>query len=113
MRIDSYSFGQVVIDGKRYTSDVIIYKDRVDSSWWRKEGHSLSPEDIEGPLKAAPKVLIIGCGASSCLKIPPQTRKFIQSCSIKLISLPTQQACDEYNNLRLKEDVIACLHLTC
>jgi hypothetical protein len=27
--IDSYDFGAIVIDGKRYSSDVIIYPDRV------------------------------------------------------------------------------------
>jgi len=32
MKIDSYSFGRIVIDGQVYTSDVIIYPDRVDAS---------------------------------------------------------------------------------
>ena len=48
MHIDSYSFGQIVIDARAYASDVIIYSDRVDAAWWRKEGHRLHPEDIAG-----------------------------------------------------------------
>ena len=58
--IDSYGFGEIVVDGQRYTSDVIIYPDRVDSSWWRKEGHRLSIEDLEDIVKAKPETLIVG-----------------------------------------------------
>jgi hypothetical protein len=31
--VDSYQFGQVVINGKKYTSDVIIFPDRVKKNW--------------------------------------------------------------------------------
>ncbi len=37
MRIDHYVFGKMVVDGKTYTSDLIVYPDRVDPSWWRPE----------------------------------------------------------------------------
>jgi len=47
MKIDQYAFGKIVIDGKTYTSDVIIYPEKVDASWWRKEGHRLQPADLE------------------------------------------------------------------
>lgn len=33
MKIDHYSFGKIIINGKTYPSDVIIYPDSVDSSW--------------------------------------------------------------------------------
>lgn len=45
--IDSYDFGTIKISGKTYTSDVIIYSARIDSKCWRKEGHSLHPDDIK------------------------------------------------------------------
>ena len=35
-QIESYSFGEVVIDGKRYRSDVIVFPDRVKPNWWRE-----------------------------------------------------------------------------
>ena len=31
--IESYKFGEIVIDGTTYTSDVIIYPDNVDDKW--------------------------------------------------------------------------------
>jgi len=30
-KIESYGFGEIVIDGRRYSSDVIVYPERVDS----------------------------------------------------------------------------------
>jgi hypothetical protein len=39
--IESYKFGEIIITGKKYDSDLIIYPDHIDSSWWRKEGHLL------------------------------------------------------------------------
>jgi len=39
--IEHYSFGRIVIDGKEYTKDLIIYPDKIRANWWRKEGHKL------------------------------------------------------------------------
>ncbi|MEQ8191120.1 MAG: hypothetical protein ABRQ39_24360 [Candidatus Eremiobacterota bacterium] len=50
--IDSYDFGTIKISGKTYKSDVIIYPDRVDGKWWRKEGHSLHPDDLRVSTKS-------------------------------------------------------------
>jgi hypothetical protein len=41
MKIDSYSFGRVIINGKTRTSDVIIYLNRVAAAWWQKEDYLL------------------------------------------------------------------------
>jgi hypothetical protein len=61
--IDNYSFGKISIDGKTYSSDVIIFPERVHDSWWRKEGHSLCLEDIQDVFDYLPEVLIIGRGS--------------------------------------------------
>ncbi len=111
--IDSYSFGSVTIDGKIYTSDVIIYPDRIDSDWWRKQGHSLCVEDIEEVLAEKPEVIIIGCGASGAMSIPWETRDWIESLGIELIAQNTSEAVATHNELCSKKKVITCLHLTC
>ena len=36
---DSYQFGRVVIGGRSYTLDVVIYPDRVEDNWYLKVGH--------------------------------------------------------------------------
>ena len=59
-KIDSYRFGEIVIDGRRHSKDVIIYPDRVRGHWWRKEGHFLALEDLAEVLQAPPEVLVVG-----------------------------------------------------
>lgn len=46
MTVDGYSFGEISIDGKPYTKDVIIWPDHVKCPWWRAEGHNLTADDL-------------------------------------------------------------------
>ena len=111
--IEEYTFGKIKINGKIYTSDVIIYPDRVDDSWWRKEGHSLVPEDLEKVVKVKPNILIVGTGYSGLMEVPESTKKWIISQKIELIVQSTKKACDTYNKLYSSKKVVAALHLTC
>jgi hypothetical protein len=72
-KIESYRFGQIVIDGKTHHKDAIILPDRVVAGWWRKEGHALHPEDLEAVVEAAPEVLVVGQGASSLMRVTLRT----------------------------------------
>jgi hypothetical protein len=112
-RIEAYDFGSITIDGKTYTRDLIICPDGIRTDWWRKEGHGLSPEDLDAVIELDPEVLIIGCGRDSRLKVPGQMRDWIARRGIQLIDLPTREACDRYNDLAGESRVIAGLHLTC
>jgi hypothetical protein len=102
-----------VIDGQVFTSDVIIYPDRIDASWWRKEGHQLQVEDIEGILKAKPEVLVVGTGAIGRMRVMPETAKKLEEAGIKLIARQTGEAWKLYNELAKSAKIVAALHLTC
>ena len=111
--IDAYSFGKIKINGKSYSSDVIIYKDRVDSNWWRRDGHSLCSDDISEVFEANPDVLVVGTGYFGIMKVPEETIKHIESGGIELIHRKTGDAVKIYNEMVDKKNVVACLHLTC
>ncbi len=111
--IDAYDFGRIVIDGTVFTSDVIIFPDRVKDEWWRKDGHVLHVEDIEAIVKEKPEVLIVGTGKYGVMKVLRQTREYIESNGIELIVEPTDKACEMYNQISREKRVIAALHLTC
>ncbi len=111
--IDSYEFGRIIVRGNKYTSDVIIFPDRVDDRWWRKEGHSLCIEDIESVMAEEPDVVIIGTGEDGLMLVPQQTRDYVTSQGVNLIIEPTKKACELYNQLYGNAKVIAALHLTC
>ncbi len=111
--IESYSFGEIEIDGEKYTNDVKIFPDRVDGDWWRKEGHRLQPEDIEDVVEAEPDVLVVGTGANGRMTVPSRTREYVESRGIELIAEKSDEACRTYNEISKERDAVAALHLTC
>jgi len=113
MRIDSYSFGQIVVEGTTYTSDLIIYPGRVEANWWRNKGHLLQPEDLQGVIEYKPQTIVVGTGAYGLMRVAPQTRDSIETLGIKLVCEPTEEACRIYKEISSSDRVVACLHLTC
>ncbi len=111
--IESYEFGRIVIKGKRYTTDVIVYPDHVDDNWWREEGHSLSPVDLWAVVQAKPEVLVVGTGRSGLMRVLPETEKCLREQGIRLIAERTTEAVRIYNQLCQSTRVVAALHLTC
>lgn len=43
---NSYSFGSITINDNKFTKDLIIYPDKINSNWRRKTGHLLTEADI-------------------------------------------------------------------
>jgi len=113
MKIDSYSFGRIVINGKPYTSDVIIYPGRVDASWWRKESHLLQLADVAEALQTKPDVLVIGTGYAGIMRVPRETVERIAAQGIEVKVERTAKAVTIYNDLEGATTVIAALHITC
>lgn len=113
MKIDSYSFGRIVIDGKSYSSDVIILKDRVISNWRRREGHELCLDDLKDIEIEKDETLVVGTGASGMMKVMNEVRSFYNSKGIKLIEERTEEACRIYNKLSNSRNISTALHLTC
>ena len=111
--IDSYRFGLVVINGKNYTSDVIIFPYTVSANWWRKSGHQLCLKDITTIIAEAPEVLIVGTGASGLVEVLPEVQEAAQAWRIRLIVETTDKACNTYNQLCSSQRAVAALHITC
>ena len=112
-KIDSYRFGEIVINGQRYTRDVIIYPDGVQTEWWREKGHKLSVADLDSVLSEPPDILVIGQGAHGRMAVPKKTRHRLEAAGIKVIAETSDLACQTYNRLREESVIVAALHLTC
>jgi len=111
--INSYHFGEIVIDGKKYSSDVIIFPDRVRDNWWRRTGHELCLEDIAEVMTENPEVLVVGSGASGLMEVLPEVEKSLKAQGIRLIVETTDKACNTYNQLSHSERLVAAFHITC
>jgi hypothetical protein len=116
MKIESYSFGHMTIDGKKYKSDLIIYPEgEIEDEWRRIEGHELVPEDLVDIAIIKPDVFIMGTGYSGILKIPPETKKFFEDNEIELQETKTKEATEIFNELIKNKEkrIMAGFHLTC
>ncbi len=115
MRITLYDFGRMVVDGESHTKDVIVHGDRIEGSWWRKEGHNLAPEDLGSVWERRPDVLVVGTGFYGNMRVPDETRRFAQSLGIELRAAPTAEAVADFNDLAQdpSRKVTAAFHLTC
>ena len=114
MKIETYSFSEMVYDGKTYTSDLIIYPDHVDASWWRQQGHRLAADDIGDILAASPEILVIGTGYAGNMTVPDDVRQTLENHQIKVVAQTTADATATFNRLVEEgKDVAGAFHLTC
>jgi len=112
--IDNYSFGQIMVDGKRYTNDIIIFPSRIRDNWWRKIGHRIDIEDLKEVIQEKPEMLVVGTGYFGFVKVPAEVKEFVRSKGIELIFQSTKDACNTFNSLRTSgKKVVAALHLAC
>jgi hypothetical protein len=111
-RIEGYGFGQVTVDGREETRDVIVLPERVVRGWWRKEGHGLVLEDLDEVLDELPEHLVVGTGAYAQMRPDPGTLETLRARGIQVEVLPTGEAVARYGELDPRRTA-AALHLTC
>ena len=112
-RLTNYTFGQVTVDGRVHTQDLVVCGEQVYANWRREQGHSLVPIDIEPYLSPDTSLLIVGCGAMGRLVVPETTVEWVVSRGITLKSLHSGEACDYFNRLSPSVEAVLGLHLTC
>jgi hypothetical protein len=113
--IDSYQFGRISINRKTYTKDVIIFPERIQSNWWRKEGHLLQLEDIERAVEEAePEIVVVGKGKFGMMKVSSEVKNFLRYKKIVLHAEKSDKAVDIFNQFGSSgKRVLGAFHLTC
>ena len=115
MRIDRYSFGRIGVGDRDYDADVIIFPDRIQERWLRREGHRLAEADLDTVLAEAPELLVIGTGYYGRMQVPKETRAAIRAAGVGEIRIAkTGEAVALFNRLQAQyARIVAALHLTC
>jgi hypothetical protein len=112
--IEAVSFGSIIIDGKGFTSDVIIYPDgRIVDSWWRERGHSLTKKDMASLIEMRPQVIIAGTGMSGLLTPESGLAGDLAEMGIEFLAAQNPDAVKLYNDRIGTKRLGACFHLTC
>ncbi len=115
MKIEHYSFGSIKISGQSYDHDLLILPTGVEP-WWRKEGHSVSLEDLERIWQFDPDLIILGQGSPGLMEVPESVKNYLRAKGIEVEIVPTKTAVNLYNTYREKSPekvVIGAFHLTC
>jgi hypothetical protein len=113
MHVDSYEFGVIVIDGRTYRTDLLIWPGQIKHDWWRSESHLLQAADVFEALAADPQVLVVGTGAYGRMEVDQELADYLKERGIELVARPTREACRSINELAGKRRLAAALHLTC
>jgi len=114
MHIDSYRFGEMLVNGRSYTSDLIIFNDRIEDQWWRENGHMVMLQDLGDVITAEPDVLVVGRGKLGAMKIPEATADAIEEAGIQLVDARTEEAVEVFNQIASTgKAVVGAFHLTC
>ena len=112
--IDSYYFGNIVIDGKSYSYDVWISLDGKVNSWWRSSSHVIEKKDLEETLKERPEIVVIGTGESGVAEVYPDALEFLKKKKVEFFIEPTGKAVQIYNQFKKEnKKVVGLFHLTC
>ena len=112
--IEACSFGSMVIGGRNFSSDLVIYPDgRVVDNWRRERGHRFSLNDIALLIESEPEVIVAGTGTRGLMKPKAGLAELLSQKNIVFLSAPNQKAMNLYNEKIIRKKAGACFHLFC
>jgi putative phosphoribosyl transferase len=112
--IDAYSYGRMRVSGDDFDEDLIVFPDKVEPYWRRREAHLLTLFDLESVVDYAPEVLIVGTGTAGRLQLDAGAKESLRQKGIDCIDARTDRAWQLFNE-EVERDtrVVGAFHLTC
>ena len=114
MKIESYGFGHISIDGNVYKNDVKLLPGKGVFNWWRSSGHLVRREDIEDLLQSKARVCVLGTGAYGAMTVSPEAKSALEAQGTDVFIEKTGSATHRFNRLIQEgKAVVGAFHLTC
>jgi hypothetical protein len=111
--IEYYTFGRMDVAGRSYTADLIVFPQRIDPSWWRREGQRLSLIDLKDVFREDLQALVVGTGFFGLMKVENDVLQAAAEKGIHLHIDKTAKAVELFNNLSAQKRTAGAFHLTC
>ncbi len=113
--IDDCGFGSIVIQGRKFGSDLIIHPDgRVQEGWRRARGHRLAVADIEPLIESGPEIIVAGTGVFGRMRPEKELVALLQQRGIEFVAAANKKAMARFNAAKQAgRKVGGCFHLTC
>ncbi len=102
-KIDSFSFGSIVIEGKKYGRDVLIFPDGTvrqrQGGFWRFGSHAIKREEIDQLAKVDAEEVIVGTGTGAIARLTPDAESWANEAKLNLVALASPEAIERFNRL--------------
>lgn len=117
-KIDSFSFGSIVVDGRKYRKDLIFLPDGTvkqrPGGHWMFGDHNIKKEEIEELSREGAEVAVVGIGTSSKARVAEEAASLTREAKLELLVLPSYEAVEKWNELvEQGKKVAALIHITC
>jgi hypothetical protein len=117
-KIDKFSFGSIIIDGRRYSRDVLIFADgtvkKRKGSFLMFGSHNIKKGEIEEIAQDAPEAIIVGTGTDGKARLAPDVESWAKERNLNLIVQPSEEAIAKLTELmEQRKKVAALIHITC
>lgn len=109
--IQAFEFEKIIIDGREFGTDVMIYPNGKIKKWKRKDEHDLRASDIKKIVKQHPKRVILGLGTVGNLNVRPKVYEMLKEAGIEILAYKTDKAIEIYKEQREEEGMAALLHI--
>ncbi len=119
-RIEKVSWGKVVVsmEGEPHSyKDAKIFPGGARAWDWNETGTRHDPgvqtADVQELVDNGAKTVILSQGYFKRLKVPEETRKFLEERGVEVHVLPTGKATEKFNEQREKAPAGCLIHSTC
>lgn len=110
-------WGEIEVGGQQTYRDAKLWPGGSREWNWNEAGTEhvpgIQPADVREILQYGPEVIILSQGVHKRLKVPPQTREWLERKNVEFEVLSTPKAVDRYNELASDIPVGALIHTTC
>jgi hypothetical protein len=114
LKVDSYEFGCIVIDGQEYTNDIIIDRKKIvrrhkKASKDLKSSYGHTPLSIRENIPWECRTLVIGRGMYGALPVMEEVEREADKRGVELLLCTTPEAIEHIND----RNTNLILHVTC
>ena len=91
VKVESLSFGSIIVGGRKYRRDLILLPDGTvkqrKGGFWIFGSHSLKRKEIEELSRAGAEEIVIGTGTSSQAGLSDEARAYAEQARLQLKAL--------------------------
>jgi hypothetical protein len=119
VKIDELIFGSIVVAGKKYRRDILIF---TDGTVRKREGgflmfgsHEIKQRELEDLSRGQPETIVVGTGTDSAAHVAPEAGSWAKgkNLSLLLVQLSYDAVAKVSELVEQKKRVAALIHITC